>query len=103
MLVLQNLDTCAGLEHHDDMALVQDVGGRVDGDTGEVLDLLWVSVEVDVATVHEDVKLVPPLSVKWPQSHLRSKSESNGLSNDNETFLPRQWQKHCLWRQRPSM
>ena len=79
-------DGVAGyLEHDDDMALVEDVTGRVDGDAGEVLDLLWVPgrhksgttpapsaspVKVDVATVHQHVQLVPPLGVRLPHPHL---------------------------------
>ena len=86
MMVLRKMTSVAGyLEHDDDMALVEDVTGCVDGDTREVLDLLWVPgtqksvttqapalspVKVDVATIHQHVQLVPPLGVRLPHPHL---------------------------------
>ena len=86
MMVLRKMTSVAGyLEHDDDMALVEDVTGCVDGDTREVLYLLWVPgtqksvttqapapspVKVDVATIHQHVQLVPPLGVRLPHPHL---------------------------------
>ena len=63
--------SCNYLEHGDDVGLVEDVGGGVDGDPGEVLDLLGVSVEVDWLLVHQHVQLVPPLGPVRPHPNLR--------------------------------
>ena len=58
------------LEHGDDVGLVEDVGGGVDGDSGEVLDLLRVAVEVDGLLVNQNVELVPPLCPVRPHANL---------------------------------
>ena len=73
MMVLRKMTSVAGyLEHDDDMALVEDVTGCIDGDAREVLDLLRVPatfrldatlvlapapspVKVDVATIHQHI------------------------------------------------
>ena len=47
-LVLQHLHSGTGLEHHHHVGLVEDHAGRVHCHSLEVLDLLRVSVEVNV-------------------------------------------------------
>ena len=41
--------------------------------TGEMLNLLWISVEVYWPCIHENVQLVTPLSPIWPHSDLKMK------------------------------
>ena len=89
--------TCTYLEHYDDMTLIEDVAGGVDGHPREVLDLLGIPgqqskilrekngkiielmalceikkkpVEVDVSTINNDVKFVSPLSIWLTHLHL---------------------------------
>ena len=69
-LILNDLDSGAGVEHNDDLALIEYVGGRVDDDAGKVLELEGVAVEVDPLVVGEDVQAVAPLRVGRPQPDL---------------------------------
>ena len=104
VLVLDDLDAGPGLEHHDHVALVEDLGGRVHGDAGEVLDLLRVAVEVDgllvdehgmALLVYEDIYLAiyrtdgPDAAFALRERVLKRYKQGRGLDcyrNDLKTF-----------------
>lgn len=78
-LILNDLNTGTGVEHNNDLALIQNICRRVNGDTWKVLELERRPIEVNSATVGEDVKTITPLSVRWPESNFyRSRIVSSG-------------------------
>ena len=90
--VLKHLHPCPGLEHNDDVGLVQDPAGGVHGHPLEVLHLLRISVKkyfycfteifllfipvkVDGSSVHNHVHTISPLSVRLSNSNLNRRGE----------------------------
>jgi len=69
-LVLHDLHAGTGVEHDDDLALIQDICGSVNYDSREVLEFQGRSVKVHPLAVREDVESITPLRVSRPQTNL---------------------------------
>ena len=55
LLIFDNLNPCSGLEHDDHMRLVEDIAGGVDSDPLEMLNLLRISVKIDIPPIYDDI------------------------------------------------
>lgn len=69
-LVFDDLHASTGVEHDDDLALIQNIRGSVNHNPRKVLELEGGSVEVDFLTIREYVEPISPLCEIVPQTNL---------------------------------